>query len=102
VRARRLARHAAWLAAVLLAGSALQPANRTESYRCAGGRQFALVLDARAGPRLDLSGMSFPVAAEAGREGVYACEVLTVWRDGRTAWLDVQGQPELRDCVRVP
>jgi hypothetical protein len=46
--------------------------------------------------------MSFPVYAEAGRDGVYACEVLTVWRDGRTAWLDLQGRPELRDCVRVP
>jgi hypothetical protein len=75
---------------------------RTESYRCAGGKEFSLVLDARAGARLQLGGMSFPVSAEAGREGVYACEVLTVWRDGRTAWMDMQGQPALRDCTRIP
>ncbi|MEJ8837914.1 hypothetical protein [Ramlibacter sp. AN1133] len=102
MNARRAAARAAWLLALALAGCSVVPASRTETYRCAGGREFALVLDARQGPRLQLAGMSFPVHAEAGREGVYACEVLTVGRDGRTAWLDMQGRPELRDCVRVP
>jgi hypothetical protein len=45
--------------------------------------------------------MEFPVSAQAGMPGVYACEVLTLWRDGRSAWLDVQGQPGLRECSRV-
>jgi hypothetical protein len=102
VRARPLAWLGAGLLAAWLAGCATPPARQTESYRCAGGRQFALVLDARAGPRLELADMSFRVFPEDGRPGVYACEVLTVWRDGRRAWLDLQGEPELRDCVRVP
>jgi len=102
MRAGRLARHAAWPLAALLAGCAAVPASRTESYRCGGGREFALVVDARAGARLELAGMHFRVWPEDGREGVYACEMLTVWRDGRTAWLEMQGEPPSRDCVRVP
>ena len=99
---RRLALAAAGLLALVLAGCGSVPATRTETYRCAAGKEFALVLDARAGSRVELAGMSFPVQAEAGREVIYACDVLTIWRDGRSGWIDMQGQPALRDCVRVP
>jgi len=98
----RLALPAAGLLALLLAGCSTVPASRTETYRCAGGKSFALVLDERLGSRVELGGMRFPVEAQAGREGVYACDVLTVWRDGRSGRVDLQGQPALRECVRVP
>jgi hypothetical protein len=89
------------LVGLLLAACGSVPASRTETYRCSGGRTFSLALEAPGGPRLAWDGMEFPVSAQAGMPGVYACEVLTLWRDGRSAWLDVQGQPGLRECSRV-
>jgi hypothetical protein len=99
---RRLLWPLACLPVVALVACSSPPVLRTETYRCPGGQQFSLATGAREGPRLEWNDMSFALHAEPGREGVYTCEVLSVWRDGRRASLDLQGQPALRDCVRVP
>jgi membrane-bound inhibitor of C-type lysozyme len=90
-----------------LAGCAARPPAPPEvtSYRCDEGRNFALsVAASRKSAQIEFSGMQFalrpaPSASVPGEH--FSCDVLTVWREGDRARVDMDGETPFRNCLRA-
>jgi membrane-bound inhibitor of C-type lysozyme len=89
-----------------LAGCAslLSPAE-TARYRCEGDREFILrINDGRQSAVIEFDRMKFSLrpAPTAGVPGEhFACDVMTVWREGQGARVEMEGSNPFRNCVRM-
>lgn len=90
------------LCIALPACAPLAPAPQTVlRYQCEGGQQFLLSIAATGdGATIELARMRFSLRSEAasGPGQRYSCDVLSVWRDGERAKVDMQDAPHLADC----
>jgi len=73
------------------------------NYRCDGGRIFS-VTEASSGDAaiIDISGMRFALQGEptGGPGQRYSCGILTLWRDGATARVEMEGSGLYDNCRR--
>ena len=94
------------LVALALCGCAGQrlPGGGPEHFRCDQDRGFSLARDrGTAGVVIDIRGMRFslnPEGSDAAGERL-GCGVLTLWRQGDGARVEVQGEPAYENCRRV-
>ncbi len=79
----------------------LQPVH----YRCDDGREFSVIYrPAGRSARIDIAGMRFELEPEQTKEGGdrYGCGVLTLWRDGQGARVEMEGQGLYANCLPRP
>jgi len=106
-RTKSLAMRHAILAILIMTsgGCSLIPpaAPQPVSYFCEGGKRFSVIYaPARDAATIDIAGSRFGLQAEP-TDGVgerYGCGVLTLWRDGDGARLDMQGVDMFENCRR--
>lgn len=75
------------------------------AYRCDGGREFALdVAPSGDAAVIDISGMSFRLFREpATTDGTrFSCSVLSVWRHGDMAEVQMEDAQFLTNCRPIP
>jgi membrane-bound inhibitor of C-type lysozyme len=70
-----------------------------QKYACANGADFTLRQSA-VGTEIEVAGMRFGLQAENpdGSGERLTCSMLTVWRDGGTARVEMEGRPYLDNC----
>jgi membrane-bound inhibitor of C-type lysozyme len=88
--------------AIGLAGCASQNPARTETYRCYDGRGFSVSYTER-GAGIEIAGMRFVLQPEqaSGDGETYGCSELTLWRDGKTASVTLDGTKAWEGCRRL-
>lgn len=100
--AGRRMRNASFAFVVVAAGCATPPAPpQPVRYRCDDGRQFAVTY--QPGGRfahIEIARMRFELEAEPADEGGerYGCGVLTLWRKGPGARVELQGEAMYSSC----
>jgi hypothetical protein len=93
---------------LVLAGCAELPSALPEvlRYRCEDARSFTLTIAAsRQSAEVEFDGMRFALRAApaAGVPGEhFACDVMTVWREGDRGRIDMDGDTPFRNCSREP
>ena len=88
--------------AASVAGCAVQQQPRpTQVYGCEDGREFSLSI-ASSGETADIeiARMHFGLVADAaaGLDEKFSCSMLTLWRQGEVARVDMDGAPQFRNC----
>lgn len=71
------------------------------SYFCEGGKRFSVIYaPARDAAMIDIAGSRFALHAEptVGAGERFGCDVLTLWRDGNGARVDMQGISMFENC----
>jgi membrane-bound inhibitor of C-type lysozyme len=90
-------------AVVVIAGCAATPPSPPQPvrYRCDEGRQFAVTyLPGGKFAHIEIARMRFELEAEPadGSGERYGCGVLTLWRDGQGARVELQGEGMYANC----
>lgn len=81
------------------------PPAPTFHYRCNDDREFSLVIPPSGdAATIVISGMRFDLLREASTEPGerYACSMLTLWRDGSRARVELEGSPQFTNCRPKP
>lgn len=90
---------------VLSGCASLLSPSETARYRCEGDREFTLrIAEGRESAIIEFDRMKFSLrpAPTAGVPGEhFACDVMTVWREGQGARVEMEGSNPFRNCVRV-
>lgn len=91
------------LLASLLGGCAIQAPLPPQplTYGCDEGREFSVsVAPAGDTATIVINHMRFGLRAEpaTGSEEKFGCDVLTFWREGETARVDMEGSPQFSNC----
>lgn len=104
----RCGRH--WIPCIILLAAlsgcaplAVPPAP-TSHYQCDGGSEFSLsIAPSGEWASIEISRMQFSLQAEPSAEPGqrYACGVLTLWRDGDRARVEMDGAPQFTGCREV-
>ena len=71
------------------------------SYQCAGGSEFKLrIAGSGASANVEFSGMQFSLRTETSTEPGqrFDSDVLTLWRDGDRARIEMDGAQQFADC----
>ncbi|MDZ4253926.1 MAG: hypothetical protein U1A72_15260 [Sulfuritalea sp.] len=88
--------------AASLAGCAVQPQSQPALvYGCDEGREFSLNISASGeSAEIEIARMRFGLLADppAGPGERFSCSVLTLWRQGDTAHVAMDGAPQFRNC----
>lgn len=77
----------------------------TLHYQCDGGSEFSLSIAASGeAATIEISRMQFGLRAEAaaGPGQRYGCDVITLWRDGDQARVEMDGSPQFANCRLKP
>ena len=81
------------------------PPAPTLHFQCDAGREFSVVVSPSGeSASIEISRMQFRLQAEPSAEPGqrYACGVLTLWRDGDQARVEMEGSPQFRNCRLKP
>lgn len=73
----------------------------TTAYVCDDGREFSVaVASSGSAAIIDIGRMRFSLVAEAATDGAeqFGCGVLTLWRKGDQAKLDMEGTQQIGEC----
>lgn len=88
--------------AASVAGCAVQPQPRpAQVYGCEDGREFALSISSSGETAdIEIARMHFGLVADApaGPGEKFSCSMLTLWRQGEVARVDMDGAPQFRNC----
>lgn len=77
----------------------------TANYRCDEGREFSVTYHPGGQTAMiEIDRMHFGLNAETadGQEQRYACSVLTLWRDGDRARVEMEDVPAYANCRAAP
>ncbi len=89
-------------AATVLAGCAVQPLPRpAQVYGCEDGSEFSLSVSSSGDTAdIEIARMHFGLVADApaGPGEKFSCSMLTLWRQGEVARVDMDGAPQFHNC----
>lgn len=85
-----------------IAGCAVQPQSAPVlGYRCDDGREFSLrISPSTETAEIEIARMRFGLLADpaAGPGEKFSCSVLTLWRQGDMARVEMDGAPQFSNC----
>lgn len=88
--------------ATVVAGCAVQPQSpQTFNYGCDDGREFALrISPSGETASIEIARMHFDLLADpaSGSGESFSCSMLTLWRQGEEARVDMEGASHFRNC----